>query len=97
MCQIYITIAKVGKAFEVLAMIAENTQTHGNNEKGYKYVLPGPVLDDAEGKGHIKPEGGWFLANVAEKGALVTLETGDASMAADKVAIMRKISQCTNA
>jgi hypothetical protein len=90
--QIYITIEKVGKAFEVLAMIPKDTQIHGVEQ-----VLPGPVLKDAEGKEHIKPEGGWFPKEVAKKGALVTLETADASMAADKVAILRKISQCTDA
>ena len=42
--QIYITIEKVGKAFEVLAMILEGTQLYGN-----EVVLPGPVLKDAEG------------------------------------------------
>merc|ERR1711966_486417 len=73
-------------------MIPKDTQTYGVEE-----VLPGPVLKDAEGKEHIKPAGGMFPFDVAEKGALVTLETADASMAADKVAILRKISQCTDA
>ena len=76
------------KDFEVAAMIEVGTQTIGDER-----VPAGPALRDANGQEHVKPEGGFFPAKIAEAGVLVRVQYAQASRAGDRVTILNHIVQ----
>ena len=77
-----------GKLFEVVAMIPENTQRYGG-----EIVPAGPALRDADGKEHVKPEGGCFPPTVATEGMRIRVQDAQASRKEDRVSILNHIVQ----